>query len=107
MSKPKSTDLGEWLALSILRKGLSAWAAAARSGLEVSSATIWIRRYRETGSVTPGKIGDYKPNILSAPHVDWLVERAKSDFTLGGLVAELAEREVKVDYTQIWRFVTV
>lgn len=53
----------------------------------------------------PGKIGGYKPNILSGAHGDWLIERAKSDFTLRGLVSELAERGVKVDYVQVWRFV--
>ena len=35
---------------------------------------------------------------------DWLLERVTSDFTLRGLVAELAERGVKVDYVQVWRF---
>ena len=28
----------------------------------------------------------------------------RSDFTLRGLVAELAGRGVKVDYAQVWRF---
>ena len=74
-------------------------------GLEVSSAIVWVRRYRETGSVAPGKIGGYKPNILGGAHGDWLIERTDADFTLHGLVAELAERGVKVDYVQVWRFV--
>ena len=74
-------------------------------GLEASSAIVWVRRYRETGSVAPGKIGGYKPNILGGAHGDWLIERARTDFTLRGLVAELAERGVKVDYVQVWRFV--
>ena len=94
MSRPISTDLGERLVLAVSREGISARAAAARFGVSVSSAIIWVRRYRETGSVAPGKIGGYKPNILSGVHGDWLVERAKSDFTLRGLVAELAERGV-------------
>jgi putative transposase len=35
-----------------------------------------------------------------------LLERTKArDFTLRGLVAELAERGLKVDYRAIWNFV--
>ena len=60
---------------------------------------------RETGSAAPGQMGGHKPNILSGPNRDWLLERTATDFTLRGLVAELAERGVKVDYVQVWRFV--
>ena len=42
---------------------------------------------------------------LSQRYRDWLLERAGSDFTLRALVTELAERGVKVDYVQVWRFV--
>ena len=39
-------------------------------------------------------------------HRDWLVERCRErDFTLRGLVAELAERGLKVDYRSVWDFV--
>ena len=57
---------------------------------------MWVRRYRETGSVAPGKIGGYKPNTLGGAHGDWLIERTDTDFTLRGLVAELGARGVKV-----------
>ena len=50
------------------------------------------------------KIGGHKPRLLAGELRDWLLERSKSDFTLRGLVAELAERGVKVDYVQVWRF---
>src|SRR6202012_4632687 len=63
------------------------------------------RRVRETGSAAPGRMGGYKPNILSGSNRDWLLERAATDFTLRGLVAELADRGVKVGYVQVWRFV--
>ena len=104
MAKPLSTDLRERLVLAVERDGISARAAAARFGVSVSSAIVWVRRQRETGSVAPGKIGGYKPNVLSA-HSDWLIARTKTDFTLRGLVAELAARDVKVAYVQVWRFV--
>ena len=39
-------------------------------------------------------------------HRDWLLRRCKErDFTLRGLVAELADRGVKVDYRSVWEFV--
>jgi transposase len=105
MVRPISTDLRERLVMVVEREGISSRAAAVRFGVSVSSAIRWVRRHREKGSVAPDKIGGYKPNILSGPHGEWLVERTQTDFTLRGLVAELAERGVRVDYVQVWRFV--
>lgn len=104
MARPLSTDLRDRLVLAVEREGISARTAAARFGVSVSSAIIWVRRQRETGSVVPSKIGGYKPNVLSGAHGDWLLERMQSDFTLRGLVVELAARDLKVDYVQVWRF---
>lgn len=105
MVRPLSMDLRERLVLAVEREGISARAAAARFGVSVSSAIVWVRRYRTTGNVAADKIGGYKPNILAGVHGEWLVERTRSDFTLRGLVAELIARGVKVDYVQVWRFV--
>jgi len=105
MVRPISTDLRERLVLAVERDGISARAAAARFDVSVSSAIKWVRRHRETGSVSPGKMGGHKPNILSGAHADWLIARSQTDFTLRGLVAELAEQGVQVDYVQVWRFV--
>jgi putative transposase len=105
MARPISTDLRERLVLAVERDGISARAAAARFDVSVSSAIKWVRRQRETGSVSPGKMGGHKPNILSGAHADWLIARAQTDFTLRGLVTELADRGVQVDYVQVWRFV--
>jgi len=98
-------DLRERLIEAVERDGISARAAAARFGVAPSSAVKWLQRYRNTGSVAPGKMGGHKPNILSGGHDAWLIERTRTDFTLRGLVVELAERGVKVDYVQVWRFV--
>ena len=68
MSRPLSTDLRERLVSGVERDVISARAAAARFGVSVSSAIVWTRRYRETGSVALGKIGGYKPNILGGAH---------------------------------------
>jgi len=105
MAKPLSMDLRERVVAAVLKDGLSARRAAARFGISESSAIKWVRRQRQTGSVAPSKIGGYKPRLLSGELRDWLLERARRDFTLRGLVAELGERGVKVDYVQVWRFV--
>lgn len=46
------------------------------------------------------------PPKIAGQHRDWLVERAHAAaFTLRGLVAELAERGLQVDYRTVWKFV--
>lgn len=90
---------------AVEREGLSRHEAAARFGVAASSAIKWVRRFRDTGSVAPGQIGGHKPRTLRGEHRDWLLERATHDFTLRGLVIELAGRGVKVDYRSVWEFV--
>ena len=69
-------------------------------------AINWLKRVATTGSVAPGQIGGHKPKKIAGPHRDWLVGRCRErDFTLRGLVAELAERGLKVDYRSVWEFV--
>lgn len=105
MARAYSMDLRERVVAAALKEGMSARGAGLRFGVSESSAIKWVRRYRETGSVAPSKIGGYKPRLLSGELRDWLLDRTRRDFTLRGLVAELAERGVKVDYVQVWRFV--
>jgi transposase len=104
MVRPISTDLRERLVAAVERDGISARAAAARFGVSVSSAIKWVRRHRETGSVAPDQMGGYKPRLLTGDLRRWLLDRTRKDFTLRGLVCELTERGVKVDYVQVWRF---
>jgi len=105
MVRAYSIDLRERVLAAVLHEGMSARGAATRFGISESSAIKWVRRYRRTGSVAPARIGGYKPRLLTGDLRDWLLERTRRDFTLRGLVAELAERGVKVDYVQVWRFV--
>jgi putative transposase len=104
MAKPYSLDLRERVVAAVERDGMSRHAAAGRYGVAISTAIKWVRRSRVTGSVSPGQMGGHRVGVLSG-HRDWLLERAAHDFTLRGLVAELATRGVKVDYVQVWRFV--
>src|SRR5438270_6540046 len=106
MGKPYSMDLRERVVAAVDKGGLSCHRAAARFGVRVNTAILWVRRFRETGSVAPGQMGGHKPKKISGMHRDWLLERTKAgDFTLRGLVAELAERGLKVDYRSVWEFV--
>ena len=80
--------------------------AAAHFGVAPSIAVGWVRLFRQTGSVEPGQMGGHKPKSIRGEHHDWLVVRCQErDFTLRGLVAELAERGLKVDYRSVWEFV--
>ena len=105
MARAYSMDLRERVVGAVERGGMSRNRAAAHFGVAISTVVLWVRRFRETGSVAPGKMGGHVPRKLRGAHRDWLLERAKADFTLHGLVAELAERGLKVDYRTVWRFV--
>lgn len=105
MARAYSMDLRERVVAAVERDGLSRHEAAARFGVASSSAIKWVQRFRETGSVAPARMGGHKPRTLRGEHRDWLLDRTKRDFTLRGLVAELAERGVKVDYRSVWEFV--
>lgn len=106
MAKPYSNDLRERAVAAVLKDGLSRHMAAARFGLGVSTVIRWVRRFEETGSVSPAQIGGYKPKAIRGEHEAWLRDRlAKEPFTVRGLVAELAERGLKVDYHSAWNFV--
>jgi transposase len=106
MPRPYSSDLRERLVLAVEQDGLSRHAAAARFGVAVSTAINWVTRFRDTGSVAPSQMGGYKPRKIAGVHHDWLLPRCRGgDFTLRGLVAELAERGLAVDYHGVWTFV--
>jgi transposase len=50
-------------------------------------------------------MGGHKPKSIAGEHRAWLLERTERDFTLRGLVVELAERSLKVDYRTVSSFV--
>jgi putative transposase len=106
MARAYSLDLRERVVAAVERGGLSCHRAAAQFGVGVSTAINWVRRRRETGSIRPLKIGGYRPKSIRDKHRVWLLARIRErDFTLRGLVAELAARGLKVDYRTVWSFV--
>ena len=106
MATPYSLDLRERVVGAVEQGGMSRHQAAARFGIGVSTAIEWVRRFRETGSAAPGRMGGRKPKAIRGEHRDWLIcRRQEKDFTLRELVAELAGRGLKVDYRSVWEFV--
>ena len=101
-----SMDLRERVVAAVKVERLSRRAAAARFGVSYSAAIEWLKRVEETGSVEPRQVGGYKPKKISGAWKDWLIERCgEKDFTVRGLVTELGERGLKVDYRSVWEFV--
>jgi putative transposase len=106
MAKPLSMDLRERVVAAVEEEGLSRHQAASRFGIGVSTAINWVRRFQGTGSVAPGQMDGHKPKAIRGEHEVWLRDRIRGrDFTLRGLVVELAARGLKVDYRAVWNFV--
>ena len=105
MGRPYSMDLRERVVAAV-KSGMSCNRAAKQFGVGISTAINWMKRLRETGGVAPGKMGGHKPKKIAGEHRLWLLQRIKGgDFTLRGLVVELAERGLEVDYRSVWDFV--
>lgn len=105
MGKPYSVDLRRRVVAAI-ESGMSRNQAARQFGVAISTAIGWMQRVEQTGSVAPGQMGGHKPKAISGEHALWLSQRIRAgDFTLRGLVAELGERGLKVDYRSVWEFV--
>ena len=106
MGKPYSMDLRKRVVAAVLEGGLSRRAVAARFDLGISTVINWVRRFQTTGSVAPGQMGGQKPKAIRGEYEVFVLQRlGEGDFTLRGLVAELAERGLKADYRSVWNFV--
>ncbi|MBW6496238.1 MAG: IS630 family transposase [Burkholderiaceae bacterium] len=104
MTKPLSMDIRD-RAMARLDAGETVHEAAAALSVAPSSVVKWSQRRRATGSAAPGKIGGHVPRKIRGEQADWLRARmAEGAFTLRGLVAELAERGLRVDYRTMWAF---
>ena len=98
MPKPYSNDLRERVVSAVAIDGLSRRAAAAQFRVAPSTVVNWVERARKTGSVAPGQMGGHRPRTIRGEHEAWLAGRIRErDFTLRGLVAELADRGLKAD----------
>ncbi len=104
MAQPLSLDLRK-RAVARVEAGETIRSVAQALSIAPSSVSKWCQRYRSTGSAAPGQMGGHRPGILIGANRDWLLERTKTDFTLLGLVSELALRGTRVDYKTVWKFV--
>ncbi len=106
MAKSYSMDLRERVVAAVDEDGLSRNKAASRFGVAASTAIKWAKRFETTGSVAPGQIGGHRPKAIRDEHAVWLRARMQErDFTVRGLIAELAERGLRVGYRAVWNFV--
>lgn len=106
MARPYSTDLRERVVRSVEENGFSRRQAAKRFGIGIKTAIAWVRQYRETGSLAAKPMGGCRPKKIVGLHRDGLLKRCQGQaFTLRGLVGELAERGLRVDYHTVWDFV--
>jgi putative transposase len=72
----------------------------------ISTAINWARRLGETGSVKPDKVGGYRPKkIVGPPVIGGCNGAGRRISPCAGLVAELPERGLKVDYRTVLEFV--
>jgi putative transposase len=106
MAKPYSLDLRERVVKAVRHDGMSCRAAARRFGIGASTVITWMQRWRDTGGIEPGQMGGHRPKKIAGVWRSWLLERCRDRaFTLRGLVSELAERGLKVDFRVVWAFV--
>lgn len=104
MGKALSMDLRE-RAMARLSRGESVRRVAAALNVAPSSVVKWSQRLRETGTCAPAGTGGHPPRKIIGLHEVWMMNRIKTPFTLRGLVVELADRGLKVDYRTVWTFV--
>lgn len=87
--------------------GMSARQAAARFGVGVSTAIVWVRRYRQSGEAVARRQGKRRGSRLDAHEgfILGLVEAGTKDISLAEIAERLAaERGLRVGITSIWTF---
>ncbi len=102
MAKAFDPDLRRRLA-SAVDAGASCRSVAARFAVSESAVIKLMRRFRATGSLSPGKMGGHRRPILESER-DWLMERVakQPDITVRALADALAERGIIVSHVSVW-----
>jgi len=104
MGRAYSLDLRERVVAAVAA-GESCRSVAATFKVSVASVVKWSQRFRATGSAAARQMGGNRPYALSSER-EWLLKRLaeQPDVTLRALLAELAERGIKVSYYAVWHF---
>lgn len=87
--------------------GMSARQAAERFGVGISTAIVWVRRYRQSGEAVARRQGKPRGSRLDAHEgfILELVEAGTKDISLAEIAERLsAERGLSVGITSIWTF---
>ncbi|MEJ0096566.1 MAG: transposase [Methylocella sp.] len=105
MTQAYSADLRSRV-IQAAAKGLSARSAAERFGVGISTAIVWVRRFRESGECCARRQGKPRGSRLD-PHEAFilkLVEETK-DISLAEIAERLAaDHGVCVGPTTVWKF---
>jgi transposase len=106
MSRAYSQDLRDRVIDAALKDDVSARGAAARFGIGVATAVVWVRRARETGVRAAKPRGQPKGSKLDAHReaiLGWIDE--KDDITIAEIRERLvAERGVSAGVGTVWSF---
>ena len=104
IGRPYSLDLRERV-VGAVSAGESCRSVAKRFDVSVASVVKWSQRFRATGSAAAKPMGGHRPYALTGER-EWLLARiaAEPDLTLRALLAELADRGVRVSYFAVWHF---
>src|SRR5262249_41232319 len=104
MARPYSLDLRERVVAAV-SAGASCRAVAATVKVSVASVGKWSQRVRAGGSPAARPVGGKRPYVLAGER-SWLLRRLSEqpDVTLRALLAELADRGIKVSYYAVWHF---
>jgi len=104
MARPYSTDLRERAVCAVVA-GETTRVVADRFGIAVSTVVKWHQRFRNTGTVTPGKMGGHRKIILE-PHRDFIIGQINrtSHLTVRDLRDILAEQGITVSRHAVWTF---
>ena len=101
MAKPYSEDLRRRV-VETIGEGATVPDAAEQCGVSISSVVRFLRRHRETGSVSAAQFGGYKEFVLAAHEelVRSLIQE-QPDITLAELETRLAKKKVLVGKSSI------
>jgi len=104
MARAYSLDLRERVVAAVAT-GASCRAVATTFKVSVASVVKWSQRFRATGSAAARPMGGHRRYALAGER-NWLLARLAEtpDITLRALLAELAERGIKVSYYAVWHF---
>ena len=106
MSKALSLDLRARVFRAVVEDGLSCREAVARFSVSPSSAIRWCSALRTRGTYAPRASGGDRLSHRTEQHaaaIDALLE-ARADIMLRELKAELAQRDVAVSVSALWRY---